>query len=117
MQRDAAHYGVIVAVDGSAASRVAADWAARDAVLRDATLTAVYVSADPDATTRWAELRSALPTIVGSSAMRGPRDSARGGRSVSSLILEVATAAVVLSLGVPYGALAARIPVIMARKF
>jgi hypothetical protein len=96
---------------------VAADWAARDAVLRDATLTAVYVSADLDVTTRWAELRPALPTIAGSSAMRGSGDSARGGRSVSSLILEVATAAVVLSLGVLYGALAARIPGIVARQF
>lgn len=90
MLRDAAHYGVIVAVDGSAASRVAADWAARDAVLRDSTLTVVYVSADPDATTRWADtaipeqrrraerqlgqriIRDTLDTIVAATAGRGP---------------------------------------------
>jgi nucleotide-binding universal stress UspA family protein len=37
------HHGVIVGVDGSPESRVAVDWAARDAELRDVPLTVVHV--------------------------------------------------------------------------
>jgi nucleotide-binding universal stress UspA family protein len=40
--------GVVVAVDGSPASRVAADWAARDAALRRVPLTVVHVIAPLD---------------------------------------------------------------------
>lgn len=36
-------HGIVVAVDGSAAARVAADWAARDAALRKVPLTVVHV--------------------------------------------------------------------------
>ena len=90
MTETAGHYGVIVAVDGSPASRVAADWAARDAALRDAALTVVYVSADPDATTTWADtampeqlrraerqlgqriIRDALDTIAAATTGSGP---------------------------------------------
>lgn len=36
-------HGIVVAVDGSPMSKVAADWAAREAALRHATLTVVYV--------------------------------------------------------------------------
>jgi nucleotide-binding universal stress UspA family protein len=37
------YHGVAVGVDSSPASRVAVDWAARDAVLRDVPLTVVHV--------------------------------------------------------------------------
>lgn len=37
------HYGIVAAVDGSPASRVAVDWAARDAALRHVPLTIVHV--------------------------------------------------------------------------
>ena len=89
MTGDSAHDNVIVAVDGSAAARVATDWAARDAVLRGAKLTVVYVSADRDATA-WADMamseqlrraerlrgqriiREALDTIAAATAGSGP---------------------------------------------
>ncbi|PRC57776.1 universal stress protein, partial [Mycobacterium sp. ITM-2017-0098] len=38
-----APHGIIVAVDGSASSRVAVDWAARDAAMRRIPLTLVHV--------------------------------------------------------------------------
>jgi len=41
------HQGIVVAVDGSPASRVATDWAARDAALRHAPLTLVHVMPNP----------------------------------------------------------------------
>ena len=37
------HHGVVVGIDGSPTSRVAVDWAARDAELRDVPLTVVHV--------------------------------------------------------------------------
>lgn len=40
---DSKPHGIVVAVDGSPASRVATDWAARDAALRRAPLTVVHV--------------------------------------------------------------------------
>ena len=43
------HHGVVVAVDGSPASRVATDWAARDAALRHVPLTVVHVQLSADA--------------------------------------------------------------------
>ena len=48
-------HGVLVGVDGSPASRVAVDWAARDAELRDLPLTVVYVM-PAEATAMWVEL-------------------------------------------------------------
>ena len=43
------HHGIVVAVDGSPASRVATDWAARDAELRHVPLTVVHVKLSADA--------------------------------------------------------------------
>ncbi|MEW5808771.1 MAG: universal stress protein [Actinomycetota bacterium] len=43
MTSSTGHYGIVVAVDGSAASRAAAGWAARDASLRKLPLTIVHV--------------------------------------------------------------------------
>lgn len=42
-QTSARHHGIVVAVDGSPASRVATDWAARDAALRGVPLTVLHV--------------------------------------------------------------------------
>jgi nucleotide-binding universal stress UspA family protein len=47
MSSSASHQGVIVAVDGSPSSKVATDWAARDAALRHVPLTLVHVLTDP----------------------------------------------------------------------
>jgi len=41
------HRGILVGVDGSPASKVAADWAARDAALRKVPLTVVHVLSPP----------------------------------------------------------------------
>lgn len=48
------HYGVIVGVDGSAASDAAVSWAARDAAMRELPLTLVHV-ANPKAST-WSQI-------------------------------------------------------------
>lgn len=48
-------HGVVVGVDGSAASRVAVDWAARDAALRGVPLTLVHVMA-PENLRMWIEV-------------------------------------------------------------
>ena len=45
------HRGIVVGVDGSSASRVAVDWAARDAAMRKVPLTLVTVIDQPMATT------------------------------------------------------------------
>lgn len=57
MSSSAQHNGIIVAVDGSPSSRVATDWAARDAALRHVPLTLVHVSPEP-ATPMWPEIAS-----------------------------------------------------------
>ena len=43
MSTQPAPLGIVVGVDGSAASRVAVDWAARDAAMRRVPLTLVHV--------------------------------------------------------------------------
>jgi len=47
MSTPAPHRGIVVGVDGSAASKVAVDWAARDAALRKIPLTVVHVLYPP----------------------------------------------------------------------
>ncbi|MBI5340980.1 MAG: universal stress protein [Mycolicibacterium rufum] len=47
-QSGAGHYGIVVAVDGSPASRAAAEWAARDAALRHLPLAIVHVQPSED---------------------------------------------------------------------
>ncbi|HYO01710.1 MAG TPA: universal stress protein [Mycobacterium sp.] len=48
MSKEDEHHGIVVGVDGSPASRVAVDWAARDAVLRGVPLTVVHVVPTPE---------------------------------------------------------------------
>jgi Universal stress protein family len=50
MSTPAMHRGIVVGVDGSPASKVAVDWAARDAVMRNVPLTVVSVL-DPSVAT------------------------------------------------------------------
>ena len=47
MSNPTRHNGIIVGVDGSAPSKVAVDWAAREASLRELPLTIIYVSPSP----------------------------------------------------------------------
>jgi len=47
MRSSASDHGIIVAVDGSPASKVATDWAARDAAMRHVPLTLVHVLPEP----------------------------------------------------------------------
>jgi nucleotide-binding universal stress UspA family protein len=47
MSTPATHRGIVVAVDGSPASKVAVDWAARDAAMRNIALTVVNVQDPP----------------------------------------------------------------------
>ncbi|TPG32687.1 universal stress protein [Mycolicibacterium hodleri] len=54
MSKDDEHHGIVVGVDGSPESRVAVDWAARDAILRELPLTVVYVVPSPEML-RWTE--------------------------------------------------------------
>ena len=54
MTTSTTHHGIIVAVDGSAASNVAVEWAARDAALRQESLTLVHVLPAP-LITMWPE--------------------------------------------------------------
>ena len=72
MSTRATHRGIIVGVDGSPASKVAVDWAARDAAIRKIPLTVVNV--------RWQEdeertiLNDALKTVEESTKQVGPID-------------------------------------------
>jgi nucleotide-binding universal stress UspA family protein len=43
MSNSTAHHGLVVGVDGSAASKVAVDWAAREAAMRKVSLTLVHI--------------------------------------------------------------------------
>ena len=47
MSNPTRHNGIIVGVDGSAPSKVAVDWAAREASLRELPLTIIYISPSP----------------------------------------------------------------------
>ncbi|MGZ6780184.1 MAG: universal stress protein [Mycobacterium sp.] len=55
MPTDSKPHGIVVGVDGSPASRVATDWAARDAALRNLPLTVVHVQR-PDDIGSWVDL-------------------------------------------------------------
>ncbi|MGE2723330.1 universal stress protein [Mycolicibacterium pulveris] len=59
MSELSSRHGVVVGVDGSAAAKVAVDWAAREAALRNAALTIVHVM---PALTMWPEL--AMPPKI-----------------------------------------------------
>ena len=45
MSKRISHHGVVVGADGSPSSRVAVQWAAREAVMRHVPLTVVHVAA------------------------------------------------------------------------
>ncbi len=47
MSTPTTHNGIVVGVDGSAPSKVAVDWAAREASMRDLPLTIIYVAPSP----------------------------------------------------------------------
>lgn len=47
MSNPTTHNGIIVGVDGSAPSKVAVDWAAREALMRNLPLTIIYISPSP----------------------------------------------------------------------
>ena len=47
MSNPTTHNGIIVGVDGSAPSKVAVDWAAREASMRELPLTVIYISPSP----------------------------------------------------------------------
>ena len=91
MSTPATHRGIIVAVDGSRASKFAVDWAARDAALRKIPLTVVIVMNPPMAMTfpetptraecmQWQEgkgraiLNDALKTVEETTKQVGPID-------------------------------------------
>jgi nucleotide-binding universal stress UspA family protein len=79
MSKRSTHPGIVVGVDGSPGSRVAVQWAARDAKLRDVPLTLVHVV--PATAGRWLE-SSLVPAW-----MRGQRER---GRQVIEEALEIA---------------------------
>ena len=93
MSTPAMHRGIVVGVDGSPASKVAVDWAARDAVMRNVPLTVVSVLDPSVATTirgipmpmppeftQWQQdegrtiLNDALKTVEDSTKQVGPVD-------------------------------------------
>jgi nucleotide-binding universal stress UspA family protein len=89
MPTPATHCGIIVGVDGSPASKVAVDWAARDAAMRKVPLTVVNVLYPPTAGhtpmvstsyMQWQEdegrkiLNDALKTVEESAKQLGPID-------------------------------------------
>ena len=83
-------YGIVVGVDGSAASNAAVFWAARDAALRNIPLTLVHmfntfvptVPADTDAERSWA--MAGGRRAPGSRAGGQDRPGRRAGRSQAS---------------------------------
>lgn len=70
MSHNATHRGIIVGVDGTPASKVAVDWAARDASLREVPLTLVHV-------TSTAEMREWLDPSTADVARKTPEAIAR----------------------------------------
>ena len=60
MSTPATHRGIVVGVDGSSASKVAVDWAARDAAMRKIPLTVVNVL-DPPMVTTFPEIPMPIP--------------------------------------------------------
>jgi nucleotide-binding universal stress UspA family protein len=72
MSTRATHRGIIVGVDGSPASKVAVDWAARDAAIRKIPLTVVNVQSQEDE--ERTILNEALKTVEESAKQVGPID-------------------------------------------
>ena len=65
--------GIVVGVDGSPASRVAVDWAARDAALRNVGLTLVHIANGMVAP--WSQ--TPMPTGFGDWRQKRGRDCSR----------------------------------------
>lgn len=85
------HYGIVVAVDGSPASRVAADWAAHDASLRHVPLTIVHVE-QSDEISQWLD-------VIDTQEYLAERD--RRAAQIVDDAADVAAAALVGSRGIP----------------
>ena len=83
MSTSATHRGIVVGVDGSPSAKVAVDWAASDAALRNVPLTLVHVLTPPTVVTSVPRTASTWP--AGPAAVRfqtvatnpGPQDSSR----------------------------------------
>jgi nucleotide-binding universal stress UspA family protein len=80
MSSSATHHGIIVGIDGSPPSKVAVDWAAREAAMRNVPLTLVHIVELPSAR-MWSELP--MPPEIGQSFERHGRDALQQARTVA----------------------------------
>ena len=93
MSMPTTHHGIAVGVDGSAPSKVAVDWAAREASLRDlpltlvhvipSSLTRVHVARGTDASQSCSELARANGHEILREARRVAEDAAKGRNGTS----------------------------------
>jgi len=83
MSTSTTHRGIVVGVDGSPSAKVAVDWAASDAALRNVPLTLVHVLTPPTVMTSVPRTASTWPEVTLPSGFKqwqqiqGPQDSSR----------------------------------------
>ena len=83
MSTPAPHRGIIVGVDGSPASKVAVDWAARDAAMRKIPLAVVNVIYPPAGATfpeTWMPIPPEYTAVAGGRGTHGPQRRAQDHR-------------------------------------